>query len=68
MRQIITVTGVLAILGIAIVGCRYFFDVMTFDDSKSVLLKTLATLGLLGGCTALIKLLMGGKEEPDESY
>ena len=58
--------GFLAILGIAIVGCLYIFDVMSFEDSRSVLLKSLGAIVLLGGCTALIKLLMSSKEEsPD---
>ena len=66
MKRIIIIGGFFAILGIAIVGCLYIFDLMSFEDSKSVLLKTLGAIVLLGGCTALIKLLMGNKEEsPD---
>ncbi len=66
MKRIITITGFFTILGIAIVGCLYIFDVMSLDKSRSVLLKTLGAIVLLGGCTALIKLLMSSKEEsPD---
>jgi type IV secretory pathway VirB2 component (pilin) len=68
MKRIITITGFFAILGIAIVGILYIFDVMSFEDSRSVLLKTLGAIVLLGGCTALIKLLMSNKEEsPDQA-
>ena len=63
MKRIITITGFFALLGIAIVGCLYIFDLMSFEDSKSVLLKTLGAIVLLGGCTALIKLLMSNREE-----
>lgn len=66
MKRIITITGFFAILGIAIVGILYIFDVMSLEDSRSVLLKTLGAIVLLGGCTAFIKLLMSSKEEsPD---
>ncbi len=66
MKRIITITGFFAILGIAIVGCLYIFGVMSLEDSRSVLLKSLGAIVLLGGCTALIKLLMSSKEEsPD---
>lgn len=67
MKKIIAITGFFAVLGVAIVGCLYIFDVMTFEDSKSLLLKTEAAIILLGGCTALIKLLMSiKKESPDQ--
>jgi hypothetical protein len=61
MKRIITITGFFAI-----VGCLYIFDVMSLENSRSVLLKTLGAIVLLGGCTALIKLLMGSKEESSD--
>jgi len=39
---------------------------MSPEKSMFVLLKTLGAIVLLGGCTALVKLLIGSKEEsPD---
>lgn len=66
MKKIITITGFFAILGIAIVGCLYIFDIMNFEDSRSLLLKSEAAIVLLGGCTALISLLTGRKEPPPD--
>jgi hypothetical protein len=66
MKKIITITGFFAILGIATVGCLYIFDVMNFEDSRSLLLKSEAAIVLLGGCTALISLLTGKKEQPPD--
>jgi hypothetical protein len=66
MKKIIAITGFFAILGIAIVGCLYIFDVMAFEAAKSLLLKTEAAIILLGGCTALITLLMSSKQESSD--
>lgn len=65
MKTIVTIFAVLAVLTIAAVGCLYIFGVRDFDQSVSLLVKAVAALVLLGGCTALITVLMGNKESSD---
>lgn len=66
MKHIVTITGIFVILGFAFVGCLYIFDVVSFSDSKSLLLKAEAAIILLGGTVALIAVLMGtNKALPD---
>jgi type IV secretory pathway VirB2 component (pilin) len=64
MKQIISITAVLAVITVAIVGCLYIFEVLSYDRSVSILLKAVAAIVLLGGCSALITFLMGSKKEP----
>jgi len=61
MRTIAIVFAVLAVLTVATIGCLYIFGVSDFDQSVSLLAKAVAALVLLGGCTALISVLMGSK-------
>ena len=61
MRTIVIVFSVLAVLTFATVGCLYIFGVSEFDQAVSLLAKAIATLVLLGACTALISVLMSGK-------
>ena len=61
MRTIAIVFAVLAVLSVATIGCLYIFGVSGFDQSVSLLVKAVAALVLLGGCTALISVLMHGK-------
>ena len=46
---------------LAIVGCMYIFDVIPLAAAKSYMLKFGAAIVLLGACSALIALMMGGK-------
>ena len=64
MKQIISITAVLAVITVAIVGCLYIFEVLSYDNSVSILLKAVAAIVLLGGCSALVAFLMRPKKEP----
>jgi len=66
MKKIFIVTVVLSVFALATIGCLYIFGIMSYEDSVSNLLKVLAALALLGGCSALIAFLMpSNKESPD---
>jgi len=64
MKQIISITAVLAVITVAIVGCLYIFEVLSYENSVSIVLKAVSAIVLLGGCSALITFLMGSKKEP----
>jgi len=64
MKQILTVTFVLAVLAIAIVGSLYIFEVLNYEAAMSNLLKVVAAIVLLGSCSAVIAFLMRSKKEP----
>lgn len=69
MKTIVVVSAVLAVLAVAITGCLFIFGVSDFEQSVSLLIKVVAAIVLLGGCAALIAVLMpdrtsGGGEEP----
>ncbi len=66
LETIISTTLILAIIGIAIVGCLSIFGVLSMEQSKSMLIKTEAALLLLGGCAALIALVTGKKKESQD--
>jgi len=64
MKKILTITVVLSVFAAATVGCLYIFDILSFEDSVSNLLKLVAVIVLLGGCSALIAFLMRSNKEP----
>jgi len=64
MRKILTFTAVLAVFAIATVGCLFVFEVLNYEDAMSNLLKVVAAILLLGGCSALIAFLMRPRNEP----
>ena len=64
MKQIGSITFVLAVFAVAIVGCLYIFDILSYEDSVSNLLEVVAAIVLLGGCLALITFLTRSKKEP----
>ena len=66
MKQILIICVFFVVVLLAIVGCLYIFDVMTFDASMSIVLKFGAAIVLLGVCTALVKVLMGAKTESQD--
>lgn len=62
MKQILTITVVLAILTAAIVGCLFIFEVMSLEDATSNLFKVVGAIVLLGACSAAISALMAAKK------
>lgn len=64
MRQILTVIAVLSVFALAIIGCLWIFGIISFDAAASNLVKIVAAIALLGGCAAVIAILMGPKDEP----
>jgi hypothetical protein len=57
MKSIIIVFSFLAILGLAIIGCLFIFEVRNAQQSMQLLLKFAGAILLLGGCSALIAAL-----------
>ncbi len=66
MKQIFVISAFFLVLILACVGCLYIFDVMTFEASKSLALKSATAIALLGVSAALIKLLVSGRKEPQD--
>ena len=64
MKQIFAITAVLAVFAVAAVGCLYIFDILSYEDAMSDLLKVVAAIVLRGGCSALITFLIRSKKEP----
>ena len=60
MKQIVMICGLLVIGLVAVVGCMYIFDVLSFESAQSTVLKFGGAIVLLGACSALVMLLMGG--------
>ena len=64
MRQIAIICLFFVILLLAIVGCLYIFGVIELAAATSYLLKFGGAIVLLGICSALVSLLMRGKDTP----
>ncbi len=62
MKQILTITLVLCVFVIAIVGCMYIFEISSLEDAMSNLAKAVGAIVLLGGCSALIAFLMRSRD------
>ena len=62
MKQILTITVVLAVLATAFVGCLFIFEVMSYEDAMSNLLKVVGVIVLLGACSAAISALMSARK------
>ena len=60
MRNIVIIFSTLAVLCVAVVGTLYIFELRTFDESIELLMKALGAIVLLGACTALVTILLGG--------
>jgi hypothetical protein len=60
MRNIVVLFLFLAIIGFAVIGSLYIFDVKTGEEALELLLKTEGAILLLGGCAAAISLLVSG--------
>jgi len=61
MKQILSITLVLVVLAVAILGCLAIFEVVSYEYAMTGLLKIVAAFVLLGGCSALITFLMRSK-------
>ena len=57
MKPIISITVLLAILALAIIGVLYIFEMISVGYATSTLIKVEAAIILLGGCSALVALL-----------
>lgn len=66
MKQIVSISAVLAVIAVAIFGCLYIFSLMSPEAVLSNLVKVLAAIVLLGGCSALVVFLTGNKKEPTD--
>jgi len=66
MKQIVSISAILAVISVAIFGCLYIFELMSPDSIASNLLKVLAAIVLLGGCSALVVALTGSKKTPPD--
>jgi len=64
VKKILSVTAVLTVVTVAIVGCLYIFEFLSFEYAVDTLLKVVAAIVLLGGCSALVLFLTGSKKEP----
>jgi ABC-type Fe3+-siderophore transport system permease subunit len=60
MRTIIILFSFLAILGLAVIGCLFIFEVRNAEQSLDLLLKVEGAILLLAGCSALISTLLAG--------
>jgi len=67
MRNIIILFSFLAIIGLAIIGSLYIFEVRTADQALELLLKTEGAILLLGGCSAAISLLLAGANKKSQN-
>jgi hypothetical protein len=67
MRNIVIAFLLLGIVGLAIIGCLYIFDLRTGEQALELLLKTEGALLLLGACSFGVSLLLGGanNKSPD---
>jgi len=66
MKSILLVTLIFAVIGFAVIGCLYIFDVKTMEQSTSLLLQVEAAILLLGGCSALIALLTRANKDSQD--
>jgi len=62
MKQILMITAILSILAVALFGCLYIFEVLSYESALSNLVKFVAAIVLLGGCSALVMALMRSKD------
>jgi len=63
MKQIASISAILAVITVAIFGCLYIFGLLSAETATSNLLKVVAAIVLLGGCSALVALFAGNKKD-----
>ena len=61
MKNILVLTAIFAILAASAIGCLMIFEVYSFDQGTSFLLKALAVIFLLGAASAVIALIVRDK-------
>ena len=66
MKQILSISLVLVVLAVAILGCMAIFGAVSYEYAMSNLMKIVAAIVLLGGCSALITFLLRSKKESSE--
>ena len=66
IKQIVSISAVLAVISVAIFGCLYIFGLMSPESAASNLAKVIAAIVLLGGCSALVVVLTGSKKAPPD--
>lgn len=66
MRNILVIFLSLTILCVAIIGLLFIFGVLSAEHSTDYLVKVIAALALLGGCSAAVKLLLAGSRNREE--
>ena len=63
MRNIIVIFLSLAVFALVAVGLMYIFEVQSQSEATELLTKILAAILLIGGSTALVAMLTGGKKK-----
>lgn len=66
MKQILSISAVMTVIAVAIFGCLYIFGLLSQESALSNLVKVVAAIILLGGCSALVVFLTGSKEKPTD--
>lgn len=66
MKQLAIITVALAVITIAVFGCLYIFGMMSYESALTNLARVVGAIVLLGVCSAVIGLLMGGKKQPPQ--
>lgn len=65
MKITLKITLLLAILAFAAIACAVIFNLLGYDEGKTFLWKAEAVIFLVGGCAAVISLLMGKDSSAD---
>lgn len=60
MKNIVIIFLSLTIFCVAIIGLMFIFGAASWERSVDYLVKAVAALALLGGCSAAVKLLLAG--------
>ena len=58
MNRVMSITGIFAVLAIAIFGCLLIFDVVSLGTAGENLLRVIAAIALLAVCAALVGILV----------
>ena len=58
MNRILSITGIFAVLAIAIFGCLLIFDIVSLGTAGTNLLRVIAAIALLAVCSALVAILV----------
>lgn len=64
MRQILLICAFFLVLLLATIGCLLIFDVVSFETARSSAIRFGSAIVLLGGCVALLNLVIGRGKQP----